>query len=263
MTDTPDDLARYDRQYRFAGLGADAQRRLLQARATIIGVGGLGSWLAELLARAGVGFLRLVDADVVEWTNLPRQAMYDEADARAERPKAEAAARRLAEIAGNVRVEVDTRRIDGACVGDVAGDVDLLLDGTDNFTTRFVLNDWAVSRGLPWIFTGVVGGEGQVFPIRPGSSACLRCVYETPPAPEKELRAANAGVLGPAVATIAAIEACEALKILAGRVEACSPRLLRLDLWGNRVQEFEPRRRPDCPCCGQRRFEYLAGGAAP
>jgi len=256
------DAQRYIRQTAFDGLGPAGQAALAAGSALIVGTGGLGSWTAELLARAGVRRLRLVDDDAVDPTNLHRQAMYDESDAAAATPKALAAARHLARIASGVAVEPVVARLDAGNVDRLADGMEVVLDGTDNFATRFLLNDWCILHGRPWVFAGVVRAEGQVMTIIPGRTPCLRCIYESPPPPEEEVTARTAGVLGPAVATIAAIQAAEALKLLAGRAERANPRLLRLDLWTNVCRAVDVAAAAagiDCPCCKRRRFEFLRG----
>jgi len=252
---------RYDRQQAYVDLGAEGQERLSAARALIVGVGGLGSWLCELLARAGVGMLRLVDSDRVDWTNVHRQAMYDESDAEANRPKARAAARRLKRINSEITVEPLVAKMGADNIEELAGDADVILDGTDNFATRFLLNDYAVKANKPWVFAGVVRAEGQTMTVVPHRTACLRCIYEGPPPEGMELRAANVGVLGPAVAALASIEALEAMKILSGRLDAVSPYLLKLELWNNEVYRIDAAKASanlQCPCCVQGRFEYLS-----
>ncbi|HOF18401.1 MAG TPA: HesA/MoeB/ThiF family protein [Phycisphaerae bacterium] len=254
--DSTDSAQRYCRQTNFSGLGPDGQAALARARALVVGVGGLGSWSAELLARAGVGFLRLLDGDRVDWTNLHRQAMYDESDVN--RPKAEAAAEFLRRVNGEIRIEPVVERLDAGNIDRLAGDVDVILDQTDNFPARFLLNDYAVREHKPWVFAGVVRAEGQTMTIVPGRTACLRCVYDAPPPSELAETAATAGVLGPAVAAIAALSAMEALKLLAGRAADIRTDLLKLDLWTGRTQRIDASRpADDCPCCRKGRFEFL------
>ena len=249
----------YDRQRRFAPLGTDGQRALAAGRALVVGVGGMGSWLTELLARAGVGFVRLVDDDKVDITNLHRQAMYDQADARAARPKAQAAAAHVTAINPAVAVEPHVCRLERSNIAALAGDVDVILDGTDCFDARFLINDFAVKTHRPWVFAGVVGAEAQTMTIVPGRTACLRCVLDAPPPPHLSPTCRDVGVLGPAVAAIASIEAVEAVKILAGRVEAVSPYLTKIDLWANTLRRIDTAagRRDDCPCCRRGRLEFL------
>jgi len=253
---------RYARQAIFAGLGPAGQRRLRAGRALIVGVGGLGSWVAELLTRAGVGTLRLVDDDKVDLTNIHRQALYAEADARAGRPKVLAAADRLKQINADVAVDPIPHRLDKGNIAALAEGMDVIVDGTDNFASRFLMNDYAVKHGRPWVFAGVVGAEAQTMTVVPGRTPCLRCVKQSPPPPCADPSCRTQGVLGPAVAAVAAIEAAEVLKILAGRLDAVSPFLLKLDLWTNAVQRIETApacAAVDCPCCKRKDFEFLDG----
>lgn len=251
-------MSRYIRQTTFAGLGSAGQEHLGRSRVLIVGVGGLGSWLAELLTRAGVGFLRLVDDDRVEIMNIHRQGLYNQADATGLRPKVLAAKDRLAAINSATAVETIQERAGRDNAEVLADGADLILDGTDNFATRFIINDVSAKKNIPWVMAGVVRAEGQVLTILPGRTACLRCVYDSPPPEGMELRAANAGVVGPAVAAIASIQACEAIKVLVGAYDSHMPQLLRLDFWNGGVQRMGISRPvDDCPCCRQRIFEFL------
>lgn len=258
---------RYQRQELFTSFGEVGQAKLCAASALIVGAGGLGSWAAELLARSGCGTLRLVDDDVVDWSNLARQGMYTEFDAIDGTPKVLAAATRISQINSNVNVEAIISRVTSENVAEFAAGADVIIDGTDDWGSRFLLNDFAVSSGKPWIFAGIVAAQGQVMTVIPGKSACLRCVYETPPPADSELamKASAIGVLGGAVAAIASIEAVEAVKILSGNTDNVSPYLTKLDLWTNRVQQLtisskNSDRKTDnnCPCCVQRNFEFLS-----
>ena len=226
----------------------------------IVGAGGLGSWAAELLGRAGVGHLRLVDDDKVDLTNLHRQTMYDESDAREGTPKVAAACRRLKQVNADVTIEPIATRLSAGNIADLAAGVDVILDGTDNFATRFIINDYAVKESVPWIFAGVVSAEGQTMTIVPPGTPCLRCLYNTPPPPCVDPSCRSAGVLGPVVAAIAAIEVVEAVKILSGSVDAISPYLLKLNLWDNTIQRIDVARscrEVECRCCKQKDFEFL------
>ncbi len=253
---------RYDRQEAFAPLGPDGQEILRNSSALVVGVGGLGSWMAELLTRAGVARLRLVDDDVVDWSNLHRQAMYTRAHAQASTPKAAAATARLGEINDAVTVEPVIERLTPGNIDRLAGDVDVILDGTDNFATRFVLNDYAVRESKPWVFAGAAGGQGQVLAIHTPATPCLRCIYESPPPAELELNAQTIGILGPVVSAMASIASMEAIKLLAGRPEAASPYLLKLDFWDAAIQRVHAGSVTTglhCPCCTDGRFEFLEG----
>ena len=222
---------RYHRQTVYANLGLAGQRRLASGAVLIVGVGALGCAAADALARAGVGRIRLVDDDVVTLENLHRQTLFDEADAAARTPKVLAAQRRLARVNGDCRVETAAVRLTAANAAELADGMDLVVDGTDNFATRFVINDLCVRDGRAWVFAGVVGAEAQTMTIVPGRSACLRCVFDAPPPVCQDPTCRSAGVLGPAVMAISGLQSMEALKILAGRTDAISPYLTKFDLW--------------------------------
>ena len=254
------DLARYHRQIVFEQIGLDGQRKLSAGRVLIIGVGGLGSWAAELLTRAGVGMVRLVDSDVVDLSNLHRQALYSETDATEKPPKVTAAAAHLRQINSDVCVEPVLARVDADNIESIVGDVDLILDGTDNFATRFLINDVAIKLSLPWIFTGAVGTEAQIMTIVPGQTPCLRCVLDTPPPPCRDLNCSSFGVIGPIVAAVASFQAAEAIKILTGQLDAISPYLTKFDLWTNQMNRINvtvSAADTPCPCCKEREFEFL------
>jgi len=241
----------------FGEIGLDGQRALKAASALIVGVGGLGSWVAELLARSGVGHLLIADDDKVDLTNIHRQGLYDQADAAEGRPKVLAAAERLAKINSAVIVEAHRLHVNAGNIASLADRVDLIVDGTDNFHTRFIINDYAVKYSRPWIFAGAVSAEGQLMTVIPSKTACLRCVFDAPPPPCTDPTCRESGVLGPVVATIASMQAAEAVKILAGRSDAICPFLTKIDFWTNQFQRLEAARSPDCPCCQGRHFDYL------
>jgi adenylyltransferase/sulfurtransferase len=256
------DLKRYSRQMLFAPMGEDAQRRLLAARVTLIGCGALGTVLADTLVRAGVGFLRIVDRDYVEPDNLQRQVLFTEQDAAEASPKAIAAANRLATINSGVTVEPVIADASAANIETFADGAALLLDGTDNFETRFLINDVAVKRGIPWIYGACVGSEGMVLPIIPGVTPCLRCVWDQPPPPGMNPTCDTAGVLAPIVHIVASLQAVEAIKMLTGKRDTVSRRLVQIDAWTGRFESFDmagARESSDCPCCKGGRFEYLTG----
>jgi adenylyltransferase/sulfurtransferase len=250
-------LARYARQVVFPGLGIEGQRLLRAGRVLVVGVGGLGSWAAELLVRAGVGFLRLVDDDRVELVNLHRQALYGEADALWAAPKVTAARERIGQISSRAKVEPVIARLNASNIETLAAGMDLIVDGTDNFAARYVINDYSLKAGIPWVFAGVIQAEGQVMAVVPGRTACLRCILETPPPPCEDPNCRTAGILGPAAAAIASVQAIEAIKILSGRIDRVSACLLKMDFWSNSVQRIEVPPRPDCPCCGRHDYEFL------
>lgn len=261
-TNCPADLARYARQVRFPPLGEEGQRRLGRSRAMICGCGALGSEIANLLVRAGVGAVRIVDRDFVELSNLQRQTLFDEADAAACLPKAVAAAEKLRRINSAVTVEPIVADLDSANIEGLGAGVDAILDGTDNFETRFLVNDTAVKLGLPWIYGGCVGAEGQTMTILPRETACLRCLMPECPPPGSTPTCDVAGILGPIVGLIASIEAAEALKILSGNRRSVSRNLTVVDVWQNGLRQVdvrELRQQVDCPTCKHGEFPWLSG----
>lgn len=263
-TTTPDPLDRYSRQVRFPALGEDGQRALMNSRVTLCGCGALGTVLANHLARAGVGHLRIIDRDFIETHNLQRQILFDERDVADNLPKAEAAARKLRLINSTIEIEPVVTDLDHTNALDLMGDADLILDGTDNFETRYLINDAAVKLNKPWIFGGVIGSEGQTMTILPGETPCLRCVIETAPPPGMTPTCETAGVLGPAVAVIASFEAVEAIKLLAGKKEALNRDLIMVDLWDWTFRQLKVSGlfgKVDCPCCKHRKFDWLEGEA--
>ena len=233
----PSPLDRYSRQVRYANLGEAGQRRLLDSHVLVCGCGALGSVLANTLARAGVGRLRIVDRDFVEITNLQRQVLFDESDAAQSLPKAMAAAEKLRRINSQIAIEpivadVDAGNILGLCEG-----VDLIVDGTDNFETRFLVNDAAIKLGLPWVYGGCLGSQGQTMTIVPGRTPCLRCLLGEPPPPGSTPTCDTAGIVAPIIGVIASIQAMEAIKMLSGHVEAIQPYLTIVELWENTVRQ--------------------------
>jgi molybdopterin/thiamine biosynthesis adenylyltransferase len=251
---------RYSRQILFSGIGEEGQRRLLASRAVVVGCGALGAMHVETLARAGVGQLRLVDRDVVEMSNLHRQILFTERDAAEAMPKAVAAARRVREINSDVEVEAIVEDVGPLTVERIVRGADVVLDATDNFETRFLLNDAASKAGIPWIYGAVVGGAGVTMTIRPGRTPCLRCVFETMPPPGSAPTCDTAGVVLPAVAVVASVQSAEAIKLLAGHGESLHGGLLQLDVWESRFTRISLEgllERGDCPVCHERRYEHL------
>lgn len=284
--DPVNDPARYARQVRFSPLGDDGQRRLMQSRALVCGCGALGSTIANLLVRAGVGTVRIVDRDFVELSNLQRQVLFDEDDARDGLPKAVAAAEKLRQINSTVSIEPIVADIGPSNIESLCEGVDIILDGTDNFETRFLVNDAAVKLGLPWIYGGCVGAEGQSMTILPGETVCLRCLMPECPAPGSTPTCDVAGILGPIVGVIASIEAAEAMKFLSGNRDAISRSLTVVDLWPiakpqpvvapvsaitgrgfvadtrpafRQIDVSRLREQTDCPCCKRNEFPWLSG----
>ena len=257
----PSDRERYSRQILFAGIGERGQEALLQSHAVVAGCGALGSFHAAALARAGVGRLTLIDRDYVEAGNLHRQWLFEEADAAEALPKAAAAERRIARINSSIRVRGVIADLTAANVADLLGDADIVLDGTDNFETRYLINDFAVSRGIPWIYGAAVASYGLTMPVIPGRTACLRCVYPDPPSGAQPT-CETAGVLNVIVSAVASLQVADALRILTGA--PLRARLTTLDLWNGGIRQIDaPARDPDCPVCTRGEFPYLAESRRP
>ncbi|MEK6701611.1 MAG: ThiF family adenylyltransferase [Planctomycetota bacterium] len=263
-----DPLARYNRQMLLPGFGEAGQRRLIAARVAIVGCGALGCAVAEQLTRAGVGAgvgagdggLTIIDRDVVESTNLQRQCLFSERDAAEGVPKAEAAARRLAEVNSTVRVRPVVADLSAANAQRLIEACDVLVDGTDNFDTRYLLNDLAVKRGVPFVYAGVVAACGMQMTVRPGVGPCLRCVFPEPPAPGTQPTCDTAGVLGAAVAIVASVQVAETLKLVLGEHEMLRGELLEFDLWTGTRREVRVQRDAECPACVHHRLDFLEGG---
>ncbi len=256
MPSATPEFQRYLRQMIHPAIGQAGQRKLAAARVLIVGCGALGTHVADTLARAGVGFLRIVDRDFVDLHNLQRQVLFDEADLAAGLPKALAAAEKLQRINSTVTVEPV---VDDANAGNIAAlidQIDLIIDGTDNFETRYLLNDAAVRAKLPWIYGGVLATAGMTMTILPGETACLRCLFPDPPPPGVAPTCETAGVIAPAVATIAALEATEAMKIIVGATDAINRELLACDVWRLTFDRLPAIRQTDCPTCGDGPHEY-------
>lgn len=250
---------RYSRQVRFDPLGRSGQLRLQASSAAIVGCGALGSMIAERLARAGVGRLKLIDRDWVELSNLQRQALYTESDASVSTPKCVAAAAHIAQINSATEVETLVEDITFENIAAAVGAVDLIIDGTDNFQTRFLINDLSIRTQIPWVHGGCLGASGQILTILPGETACFRCLLPQPPPPEAIQTCDTAGVLGPAVGLVACWQAAEALKILSGNAaEACRGMIL-LDSWTTQTRIVSLKRQANCPACAQGELTYLSG----
>jgi len=260
VKDKTDIPARYSRQILFEEIGPEGQARLMDARVALVGCGALGTVQASLLVRAGVGHLRIIDRDFVEESNLQRQILFDEEDVRAILPKAVAAEKKLRATNSLVEVEGLVEDLNASSIGRLLTGFDLVLDATDNFDARFLLNDYCVKTATPWIYGACVGSYGLTFPILPGDTACLRCVFESAPPPGLSPTCDTAGVLGPIVGVVASLQVAEALKILSGRRERVSRRISVVDVWEGRQSQIDlPAREPACPCCGKREFPYLEG----
>jgi adenylyltransferase/sulfurtransferase len=256
------DFERYGRQILFPDMGQEGQQQLSSSKVLLCGCGALGSVLADTLVRAGVGFVRIVDRDFVERSNLQRQVLFDENDVASRLPKAVAAAEKLARINSDVTVESIVADVDHTNILQFSEGVDLILDGTDNFEIRFLINDTSLETGIPWIYAGVIGSHGQTMTVLPNKTACLRCLIENVPEPGTTETCETAGVLGPAVNVIASFEAVDALKLLSGRGDLISPTLLIIDVWDGtlrRINIEDLRERANCPACQQGERSWLSG----
>jgi adenylyltransferase/sulfurtransferase len=253
---------RYSRQILFDGIGAEGQRRIRAASVTVVGCGALGSAQVEMLARAGVGRLRVIDRDFVEESNLQRQTMFTEQDARERLPKAIAARRRVAEINAEVETEAEVADVNNSNVERFIRGADVVLDGTDNFTTRYLLNDACVKHSVAWIYGAAVGSYGVTMTVRPRATPCLRCVFPETPAAASAPTCDTAGVLMPIISVVAAVQVAETLKLLTGRVEDLHGSLMQFDVWRNewrRIAHGSPE--ADCPVCAHGRYETLEAEA--
>jgi adenylyltransferase/sulfurtransferase len=254
---TARDKERYSRQIVFPGIGETGQQRLLDARVVVVGCGALGSFQAGALARAGIGYLGIIDRDYVELSNLQRQWLFDQCDVEQGLPKSIAAARQLAAINSDIRIEPVVADLVPGNADDLLSECDLILDGTDNFETRYLINDYAVSHARPWVYGAAVGSYGISMAVVPGKTACLRCVYPDPP-PGAQPTCETAGVLGSVTALIASLQVSEAIKILCGAEP--SRKITTVDVWTGEIRQIaEPGPDPQCPACGLRQFPYLNG----
>ena len=256
------DLERYVRQIRYAPLGEEGQRRLVRSRALVCGCGALGNVLAATLVRAGVGSVRIVDRDFVETNNLQRQMLFDEEDVARGLPKAIAAAEKLGKANSEVEIEPIVADVNHANIEKLLDGVDVIVDGTDNFETRFLVNDAAVKHDIPWVYGGCLGAEGQTMTILPHQTPCLRCLMQECPPPGTTPTCDVAGILAPIVGVIASIEAVEAIKILSGNRETISRNLTVVELWDNHIRQVDVsslRDQVDCPACKHGQFPWLSG----
>jgi molybdopterin/thiamine biosynthesis adenylyltransferase len=254
---------RYSRQILFAGIGHEGQARLRESRAAIIGCGALGSAQAEALARAGVGRLRIIDRDFVEGSNLQRQTMFTERDATERLPKAIAAASHIAEINSEIQTEPEIADVNHTNIERLIENCDVTLDGTDNFATRYLINDACVKHSVNWIYGAAVGSYGVTMTIRPRETACLRCVFEEAPPAASAPTCDTAGVIMPIISIVAAVQVSEALKLLTGQVGQLHNSLMQFDVWRNEWRKINPGSpSPECPTCALDRFDTLAATAS-
>jgi len=254
---------RYSRQVLFPGIGPQGQARLAQGRIAIIGCGATGACVSGLLARAGVGRLLIIDRDYVESSNLQRQSLFDEADAAESLPKAVAAARKIAAFNSDVQVQAEVADLTPENIETLLSDADLILDATDNFETRYLINDFAVKHGKPWIYAAAVAAYAVTMNIIPGETACLACMFPAPPEGTVET-CDTAGILNSAVNLVGSIQATEAIKFLVGAKDRLRRTLLSFDVWSNEQAEIAADRpRPGCQACEKREFIHLAGERRP
>jgi molybdopterin/thiamine biosynthesis adenylyltransferase len=254
---------RYSRQILFNGIGEEGQRKLLASRALIVGCGALGTAHAEALCRAGVGRLRIVDRDFVEPSNLQRQTMFTENDAERRLPKAIAAANHLREINSEIDIETHVTDVNYSNIEQLIHDCDVVLDGTDNFATRYLINDACVKHETNWIYGAAVGSYGVTMTIRPHQTACLRCVFEEAPPTASAPTCDTAGVIMPIINIVSAVQVAETLKLLTQRTHELHGALMQFDVWRNEWRKIKlPAPHPDCPTCGLGQFETLSPASA-
>ncbi len=249
---------RYSRQILFPEIGREGQEKLLNSRVLLVGCGALGAAHAEMLARAGVGKLRIIDRDFVEFTNLQRQTLFKESDAVDRLPKAVAAKTRIAEINSSTQVEAIVADVNNSNIESLIAGCDLVIDGTDNFQVRYLVNDACVKNGVTWIYGAAVSSYGTTMTIRPGVTPCLRCIFDEMPDAGSSPTCDTSGVIMPIIATVSATQVAEALKLLVGDIDSLHGSLMQFDVWANdrqRIKLGEPN--ADCKCCGQRVFEFL------
>lgn len=256
---TPEENLRYSRHFLFRHIGRKGQQKLREAHVAIVGAGAIGSMIANHMARSGVGQIRLIDADQVEISNLQRQVLYTEEDAAVHRDKAMAAKMHLSAINHHVEVDPRTIRINANNAEEHLTGVDLILDGTDNLDTRFIINDVAMKHNIPWVYAAAVGSRGMMFPFIPGRAPCFHCMFPPSQTNESAETCDAVGVIAPAVAVVASLSATEALKILLGDHANVVSRLRHLDLWKGEFAELqlgEPRK--NCPTCGLHEYPFIA-----
>lgn len=257
-----DSLARYRKQMLFSGIQEAGQQQLRRSRVLQVGCGALGCVVADQLTRAGVGSLRIVDRDFVELSNLQRQILFTEQDVADHLPKAIVAARRLRQVNSEVEIEPQVADVDYRNIRSLAAQVDLIIDGTDNFEIRYLMNDLSLDSGIPWIFTGCTGSTGQVMPVFPGRTGCLRCLIPEAPPPGSTETCDTAGVLGPAIGMVASLQAAIALRILCGRAEEVPVQLSLVDAWDGTLRAMDVsalRDQQECPACDRGERPFLDG----
>ncbi len=248
---------RYAKQINFRGIGLEGQKLLKKARVLIVGCGALGTVVANSLARTGVGYLRIVDRDFVELSNLHRQILFNEADAANSVPKAEAAREALLKANSGIEIEAVIKDVNSITIEGLAGDMDIIVDCTDNFKTRYLINDVAFLKGIPWIYGGAVGSTGVVKSYIPGETGCLRCLMEVPPPTGSIATCDTAGVINMITGIVGMYQSSEVIKYLTDNKDLMNKSMLFIDLWDNVFESVEVGKKEDCPCCQQRKFQYL------
>ena len=256
--------SRYERQFILKEIGRDGQRLLEKARVAVVGVGALGSVSANLLARAGIGNLLLIDRDFLEINNLQRQVLFDEKDLQENLPKAVAAKRKLEQANSTIRVSAEAMDLNPATVDSLLEDVDLVIDGTDNFETRFLINDYCLKNKIPWVYGGAVRTEGMSYVVLPGEGPCVRCLFGEAPSADAVQTCDQVGILAPVAHLIASFQATEAIKILAGKREAVERQLWKVDLWSRQFHAISVEHLKSAPCtgCAKEEYPYLERGNA-
>jgi adenylyltransferase/sulfurtransferase len=249
-------FSRYERQYILKEIGREGQGKLDRSCVAVVGIGALGSVSADLLARAGIGRLLLIDRDFLEMNNLQRQVLYDEKDLAENLPKAVAAERKLRQVNSAIRVDCEVADVNPGTIEELLGEADLIVDGTDNFETRFLLNDYALKNKVPWIYGGAIQMEGMTYVILPGSGPCLRCLFGNAPAPEDVQTCDRVGILAPVAHLIASFQAVEAIKILAGKKDDVERKLWKVDLWSRQFKAISVKHLEKTPCDGCKKKDY-------
>ncbi len=254
---------RYSRQIRFPHIGEEGQQKIGSSTVLLVGCGALGSVIADSLVRAGLGTLRLVDRDFLELSNLQRQTLFDEDDVASGLPKSIAAANRLAKINSNVKIEPSVMDVDSGNIASLVDGVDLILDGTDNFEIRFLINDASIKWSVPWIYGGCLGADGQAMVILPGETACLNCLMlDGPPVPGTTPTCDSFGILAPIINVVGSFQVMEALKLLSGNKDAVNRKLNVFEMWTNELRQLDMsglRKSVDCPTCSQQQFKWING----
>ena len=250
---------RYSRQHLFPPIGKKGQKQLGKSRVAIVGMGALGTALANHMVRSGIGYIRIIDRDFVEYSNLQRQMLFDESDAEQTLPKSIAAKTKLNLINSSITVDAHVTDLTWKNAEELLADVDLILDGSDNFDVRYLINDVAVKHNIPWIYGGAVSSRGMTTTIIPGKTPCLRCLFPEPPGQGNIETCDTVGVIGPIIQVVAAYQATEALKILLNDYDNLSTSLRNFELWYNDYSEINLKnaRNDDCPTCTHHKYDYL------